>query len=68
MKLLWILAAASLVLAACGEEQKPYQPPTPKTPASTLFQLERQALDKAKGVEQTTEEHARMLEQKTREQ
>lgn len=68
MKLLCISASVGLFLAACGEEQKPYQPPVPQTPASTLLQHERQALDKAKGVEQTAEEHARMLEQKSREQ
>jgi len=68
MKLRWIFASASLFLGACGEEQKPYKPPVPQTPASTLFQHERQALDKAKGVEQTAEDHARMLEQKSREE
>ncbi|PWB55261.1 MAG: hypothetical protein C3F18_06055 [Nitrosomonadales bacterium] len=56
-----------LFLAACGEEQKPYQPPVPQTPAAPLFQNERQALDKAKGVEQTLDEHARTLEQSSTE-
>lgn len=68
MKPLWIAVLLCLFLAACGEEKKPYQPPVPQTPATPLFQNERQALDKAKGVEQTLDEHARTLEQKTGEQ
>lgn len=56
-----------LLLAACGEEQKPYQAPVPQTPAAPLFQSERQALDKARGVEQTVDAHARAVEQKSAE-
>ena len=50
-----ILTAMALLLTACGE--KPQQPPVPQTaPAPTkLFQEQRSALDKAKGVEQTIE-------------
>lgn len=68
MKPLLIPALLSLLLAACGEEKKPYQPPVPQTPATPLFQNEFQALDKAKGVEQKMDEHARALEQKSGEQ
>ena len=58
-----ILTAMALLVTACGE--KPQQPPVPQTtpaltnpapPLSTkLFQEQRSALDKAKGVEQTIE-------------
>lgn len=68
MKPLLIPTLLSLLLAACGEEKKPYQPPVPQTPATPLFQNERQALDKARGVEQKLDEHARALEQKSGEQ
>lgn len=67
MKLLWIPALLCLLLAACSEEKKPYQPPVPQTPASPLFQSERQVLEKAKGVEQTLGEHAHSLEKKSNE-
>ena len=53
MKPLYIAAALCLFVAACSEEKKPYQAPVPQTPAAPLFQNERQALDKARGVEQT---------------
>jgi ABC-type uncharacterized transport system auxiliary subunit len=68
MKPLWIPALLCVFLAACGEEKKPYQPPVPQTPATPIFQHERQALDKAKDVEQKLDEHARTLEQKSGEQ
>ncbi len=68
MKPLWIPALLSVFLAACGEENKPYEPPVPQTPATPLFQNERQALEKAKGVAQTLEDHARTQEQKSAEQ
>lgn len=53
-----ILTVTTLLLTACGE--KPQQPPLPQTaPApnepAKLFQEQRSALDKAKGVEQTIE-------------
>ncbi len=44
------LITATFILAACGE--KP-QPPAPQAPPPTLFQQDRDALDKAKGVGQT---------------
>jgi len=52
------ITAAVLLFSSCGE--KPQQPPVPQTtPAPTepakLFQQQRSALDKAKGVEQTME-------------
>ena len=53
-----ILTAMALLVTACGE--KPQQPPVPQTapappPPTKLFQEQRSALDKAKGVEQTIE-------------
>jgi PBP1b-binding outer membrane lipoprotein LpoB len=68
MKSFWILILMCLFLAGCGEEKKPYQAPVPQTPAPVLFQTERQALEKAKRVEQTLDEHTRSLEQKSGEQ
>ena len=44
------LITLTLILAACGEKS---QPPAPQTPPAKLFQQDREALDKAKGVEQT---------------
>jgi hypothetical protein len=61
----WIAAALCLFVAACGEEKKPYRAPLPKTPATPLFQGERQVLDKALGVEKTLDAHAREEEQKS---
>ena len=58
MKPLWIAATLCLFVAACGEEKKPYQAPVPQTPTAPLFQNERQALDKAREVEQTLGAHA----------
>ncbi len=68
MKPLLMPALLCLVLAACSDEKKPHKPPLPQTPATPLFQNERQALDKAKGVEQHMDKHADMLEQKSGEQ
>jgi len=65
MKTLWIAATLSVFIAACGEEKKPYQAPVPQTPAAPIFQSERQALEKAKGVAQTLETHTREAEQKS---
>lgn len=59
MKALWIAVTLGVFIAACGEEKKPYQPPVPQTPATPLFQTERQALEKAKGVEQALDARAR---------
>ncbi len=63
MKKSWIVLPALLLLAACGEEQKPYKPPLPhsgtKEAAPQLFKEQREALDSAKGVGQTLEQGAR---------
>lgn len=55
VKISWLapLLFGPLILAAC--EEKPYKPPMPHTdeaPQSALLTGPRQALDKAKGVEQ----------------
>jgi hypothetical protein len=42
------LIAATLILDACGDKPQPPAPPPPK-----LFQQDRDALDKARTVEQT---------------
>jgi hypothetical protein len=68
VKPLWIAATLCIFVAACGEEKKPYQAPLPQTPAAPLFQDERQALDKARGVEQTLDAHAREEAQKAGQQ
>lgn len=63
MKKYGIVLLALLTLAACGEEQKPYQPPLPhsgaKEAAPKLLQEPREALDSAKSVEQAVEQGAR---------
>ena len=62
--LIMLLLTATL-LAAC--EQKPYQPPTPHTEpdksATKLFEPQREALDKAKGVEKTVEQASQEREE-----
>lgn len=56
-----LLLLAPALLAAC-EQKQPYRPPVPQTDKdkaqSRLFEPERQALDKAKGVEGTVEQGA----------
>lgn len=53
-----VLLLTAALLAAC--EQKPYKPPVPQTEpdksATKLFEPQREALDKAKGVEKTLEQ------------
>lgn len=55
------LIVTALALAACGE--KTQQPPVPKTEPAKLFQTEREALEKAKTVEQVTEKPTEDLRQ-----
>lgn len=59
-----IVLLAAALLAAC-EEKKPYQPPVPRTDKdqTKLFEPQREALDKAKGVEKTLEQAGRDREQ-----
>ena len=57
-----VLFSMALTLAACGE--KPQQP----APPAKLFQQERGALDKAKGVEQTVTKSAEDLKQEEEKQ
>lgn len=52
------LLLATLAVAAC--EEKPHKPPLPQTDkdaGAVLFQDQRKALDKARGVEQTVQQH-----------
>ncbi|HUX63402.1 hypothetical protein [Sulfuricella sp.] len=60
-----ILLLTATLLAAC--EQKPYQPPIPHTEpdksATKLFEPQRDALDKAKGVEKTVEQASQEREE-----
>jgi hypothetical protein len=59
------LIVTVLILPACGE--KP-QPPAPQPPPAKLFQQERGALDKAKGVEQTESKSAEDLKREEEKQ
>ena len=54
---------AAVALASCGE--KPQQPPEPQItqPPVKLFQPQREALEKAKGVGQIIEKSAEELKQ-----
>lgn len=62
-----IILSTVVFLAACGEEQKPYQPPLPhsgeKVAAPQLFQSQREALDTAKGLGQSIEQSAKAREE-----
>ncbi len=62
-----ILLLATALLSAC--EQKPYQPPVPHTEpdksATKLFEPQREALDKAKGVGKTVEQASKEREEAT---
>lgn len=50
-----LVLMSTALLAAC--DQKPYQPPVPNTDQGTkLFEPQREALEKAKGVEKTLEQ------------
>ena len=60
------MALTTLTLAACGE--KPQQAPVPKTEPAQLFQQERSALEKAKGVELNTEKGTEELRQEVERQ
>jgi hypothetical protein len=62
------LIAATLILAACGGKPQPPQPPAPQTAPTQLFQQERGALDKAKGVEQTEAKSAEDLKREEEKQ
>jgi len=62
-----VLLLTTALLAAC--EQKPYQPPVPHTEpdksATKLFEPQREALDKAKGVGKTVEQASQEREDAT---
>jgi predicted small secreted protein len=66
-----VLLLAATLLAAC--EQKPYKPPVPHTEpgksATKLFEPQRDALDKARGVgkivEQASQEQKEATEKAT---
>ncbi|MBS4099214.1 MAG: hypothetical protein KGZ83_20585 [Sulfuricella sp.] len=66
-RLLLSLSVLAL-LAACGEEQKPYKAPLPQSGKSDLatpplFQEQRDALDKAKEAGQVLEQAAKLREE-----
>ncbi|MES2407092.1 MAG: hypothetical protein V4528_07200 [Pseudomonadota bacterium] len=53
----------ALWLAACGQ-QKPKQPPLPNTPANArLFDMQRDELQRAKGVEKTLQQQSQAQQQ-----
>lgn len=60
------LTGAVLMLAACGEKPEPAQPPVPKT--TPIFQSEREALDKARGVGNTMAKSAEELKREEEKQ
>jgi len=60
------IALMVLALAACGE--KPPSPPPPQHEPPKLFQQERGALDKARGVGQTEAKSAEDLKQEAEKQ
>ena len=60
------IAMIAITLSACGE--KPQQPATPQVAPVKLFQEERTALDKAKGVESTTNKGSEELRQDVEQQ
>ncbi|MEO6147322.1 MAG: hypothetical protein ABIT70_09770 [Sulfuriferula sp.] len=58
-----ILLVILFWLAACGQ-QKPSQPPLPKTPTDTrLFDMQRDELQRAKGVEKTLQQQSQAQQQ-----
>ena len=59
------LIAAMLILVACD---KKFQPPAPQTAPAPLFTPQRDALDKAKGVEQTDAKSAEDLKREEEKQ
>jgi len=61
MNRIGIVLSAVVLLAACGEEQKPYKPPLPQSggKGAVLFQPQREALDVAKGLGQAVEQGAK---------
>lgn len=59
------LLAAVLILSACGEKPSP---PAPQAAPSKLFQQDRDALDKAKGVGQTVGKSTEDLKQEEEKQ
>jgi len=58
-----VLLLTTTLLAAC--EQKPYKPPVPHTEPDKLFEPQREALDKAKGVGKTVEQASQELKEAT---
>lgn len=65
-KIIAPLCGITLTLAACGEKPEPAQPPVPKTTA--IFQPEREALDKARGVGNTMAKSAEELKREEEKQ
>lgn len=64
MKPHWIAAVLCLFVVACGEEK---HSPAP-TPAAPIMKDQREALDKARGVEQTLDKRAHDAAQQAEQQ
>lgn len=63
MRTVSILLVMLFWLAACGQ-QKPSQPSLPKTPTDTsLFDMQRDELQRAKGVEKTLQQQSQAQQQ-----
>ena len=63
MRSVLIGVGMTLWLAACGQ-QKPSQPPLPKTPGEArLFDRQRDELQRAKAVEQTLQQQSQAQRQ-----
>lgn len=60
MKFSSCVIALAVLLAGCGE--------SPQTPPPKLFEPQREALDKAKGVEQTVNQQAEQQKQEAERQ
>jgi len=62
MKLI-LCCFVALIITACGDSKPPQNPPPVK-----LFEPQREALDKAKGVEQTVNQQAEQQKQEAERQ
>mgnify|MGYP001764640023 CR=1 FL=1 len=63
----WTAGLLALILSGCGEETPPLATPAERS-AAPLLQTQREALEKAKGVEQTLNKHAEVVSQQADQQ